>query len=70
MRRLSIAGIIAALALAGCSDDSGVQEGPLPFKSGNVEQLGQMKNQMGDILKNKAHTKRPLAEEKPAEKKQ
>jgi hypothetical protein len=68
MTRLRIAGIIAALALAGCGDDSDVQQGPVPFKSGNVEQLAPMKNQMGEIVKSKAHTKRPLADERPAEK--
>ncbi len=65
MSRLRIAVIVAAFALAGCGDDSGVTEGTVPFKSGNVDQLATLKNQMTENLKNKVHTKRPVAEEKP-----
>jgi hypothetical protein len=75
MRRLRIAGFVAALALAGCGEDTGVTEGTLPFKSGNVDQLAPMKNQMNEIVKAKMHTKRagegkaeaaPTGEAKPS----
>jgi hypothetical protein len=66
MSRLRIAGIVAAFALAGCSEDSGVTEGAVPFKSGNVEQLAPLKNQMTEIAKAKAYTKRPTGEGKAA----
>jgi hypothetical protein len=63
MSRLRIAGIVAAFALAGCGDDSGVSEGTVPFKSGNVDQLNQLKNQMVENMKNKAHMKKSPAED-------
>lgn len=66
MSRLRIAGIVAAFALAGCSDDSGVTEGTVPFQSGNVEQLVPLKQQMTENIKNKAYTKRQAADEKSA----
>jgi hypothetical protein len=66
MSRLRIAGIVAAFALAGCGDDSGVTEGTLPFRSGNVDQLAPLKNQMTEVVKAKAYTKRPAGEGKPA----
>jgi hypothetical protein len=66
MSRLRIAGIVAALALAGCGDDSGVTEGTVPFKSGNVEQVGAMRNQMIEAAKAKTYTKRPVPEGKAA----
>jgi hypothetical protein len=66
MSRLRIAGIVAALGLAGCGEDSGVTEGPVPFKSGNVDQLAPLKNQMTEAVKSKAYTKRPAAESTPA----
>lgn len=65
MSRLRIAGIVAALALAGCSDDSsGVTEGSVPFKSGNVEQLGPLREQMEANIKNRPYTKKQVIEEK------
>jgi hypothetical protein len=64
MSRLRIAGIVAAFALAGCGDDSGVSEGTVPFKSGNVDQLAPLKEQMTENMKNKAYTKRPPVEDK------
>jgi len=66
MSRLRIAGIVAALALAGCGDESGVTEGTVPFKSGNVDQLAPLKNQMTEAVKTKAYTKMPAGEGKPA----
>ena len=66
MSRLRIAGIVAAFALAGCGDDSGVTEGTVPFRSGNVDQLGPLKNQMIEAAKTKAYTKRPTGDGKAA----
>ncbi len=65
MSRLRFAGIVAAFALAGCGDDAGVTEGTVPFKSGNVEQLAPLKNQMTEAARAKAYTKRPAGEGKP-----
>jgi hypothetical protein len=64
MSRLRIAGIVAAFALAGCSEDTGVTEGTVPFQSGNVDQLTPLKNQMIEGMKNKNYMKRPSGEEK------
>jgi hypothetical protein len=64
MSRLRIAGIVAAFALAGCSEETGVTEGTVPFQSGNVDQLAPLKNQMIENMKNKNYMKRPPAEEK------
>jgi hypothetical protein len=64
MSRLRIAGIVAAFALAGCGDESGVTEGTVPFKSGNVDQLNALKNQMSENMKNKTHTKKAPIEDK------
>jgi hypothetical protein len=75
MSRLRIAGIVAAFALAGCNDEPGPTEGPVPFKSGNVEQLIPLKNQMIENMKTKVYAKRspaegtPAGEPKPGEKK-
>jgi len=66
MSRLRIAGIVAAFALAGCGDDSGVTEGTTPFKSGNVEQLAPLKKQMTENIKAKVYSKASPAEGKPA----
>jgi hypothetical protein len=67
MSRLRIAGIVAAFALAGCGDDSsGVAEGTVPFKSGNVEQLAPLKAQIIENVKSKAYTKKSLTEGAPA----
>ncbi|MGO9470649.1 MAG: hypothetical protein ACLQIB_38540 [Isosphaeraceae bacterium] len=67
MSRLRFAGIVAAFALAGCGgEDSGVTEGTVPFKTGNVEQLAPLKNQMTEAAKSKAYLKRPTGESKPA----
>jgi len=66
MSRFRIAGIVAAFALAGCGEDAGVTEGTVPFRSGNVEQLAPLKNQMNEAVKSKAYTKRPSGEGKPA----
>jgi len=66
MSRLRIAGIVAAFALAGCGDDSGVTEGTIPFKSGNVDQLGPMKSQIIENAKNNVYTKKSGDEAKPA----
>jgi len=66
MSRLRIAGIVAAFAVAGCGDDSGVTEGTVPFKTGNVDQLAPLKNQMTEAAKAKAYTKKPAGEGKPA----
>jgi hypothetical protein len=70
MSRLRIAGIVAAFALAGCSEETGgVSEGTVPFKSGNVEQLGPLKEQMTQNIKSKAYTKRSTGEDKSKESK-
>jgi hypothetical protein len=66
MGRLRIAGIAAVLALAGCGEESGVTEGTVPFKTGNVEQLAPMKNRMNETVKSKAYMTKPPAEGKPA----
>jgi hypothetical protein len=66
MSRLRIAGIVAAFAFLGCGDDSGVTEGTVPFKSGNVDQLAPMKNQMIEAAKAKTNTKGSGGEAKPA----
>jgi len=65
MSRLRIAGIVAAFAVAGCGDDSGVTEGTVPFKTGNVDQSAPLKNQMTEAVKAIAYTKRQAGEGKP-----
>jgi len=66
MSRLRFAGAVAALVIAGCGDETGVSEGPVPFKSGNVEQVIPFKDKMTEFAKNKTYTKKSAGEEKPA----
>ena len=72
MRRicLGFAGAILAV-LAGCSD-SGVQDGPIPFKGTSTEPFNAMKNQMAKNVQSQAYATKPAgdtkstAETKPA----
>jgi hypothetical protein len=68
MRRFcwGIAGIILGTALAGCSD-TGVKEGPVPFKGTNTEPYNAMKNQMVKGAQTQAFDKKPSPETNPGQ---
>jgi hypothetical protein len=56
---LGIAGFaLASLALAGCGEDPGIQQGPVPFKSTNTEQFNSLTDQMKKTTQEQAHTKK------------
>jgi hypothetical protein len=67
MRRscLGIVGIVLAAAFAGCSD-TGVQEGPVPFKGTSTEQFNAMKNETQKNVKAQEYAKTPDGDAKPA----
>jgi hypothetical protein len=73
MRQLLFALLAATLAFGavGCGD-SGVQEGPIEYKSGNVDGLGALRDRMAENIKQGTHKKKTVdsktAESKPAEK--
>lgn len=56
MRRLGLGCLFLALACAGCGE-AGPTEGPVEFKSGNIDQLGPLQNQMMENMKNKNYMK-------------
>jgi hypothetical protein len=68
MRRscLGIAGILAAATLAGCSD-TGVQEGPVPFKGTSTDQFNGMTNQMKKNATSQVDAKKAEGDAKPAD---
>jgi hypothetical protein len=63
---LGIAGAALALVLAGCGGDSDVQEGPVEWKSGNVQQLAGLRDQMTANAKRGTYAKKSVGETKPA----
>ena len=56
---LRAAGLVFALSMFGC--DSGVTEGPVPFKKTDAKQFDEMKNQMIGNMKNKSYLYRRAA---------
>ena len=56
---LRAAGLVFALSMFGC--DSGVTEGPVPFKKTDAKQFDEMKNQMIGNMKNKSYLKNKSA---------
>jgi len=74
MRRICLAVLTAALAAAGCGE-SGPTEGTVEFKTGNIDQIGPIQNQMMENMKTKAYLKKgteaapKAAESKAAESK-
>ncbi len=63
MRRLGLGFVLLAASVVGCGE-SGPSEGSVEFKSGNVDQIGPVTNQMMENMKNKAYLKSASAEEK------
>jgi hypothetical protein len=63
---MGIAGATLALVLAGCGGDTNVQEGPVEWKSGNVQQLAGLRDQMTANAKRGTYAKKQVAETKPA----
>jgi hypothetical protein len=59
------AGATLALVLAGCGEDTSVQQGPVEWKSGNVQQLAGLRDQMTANAKRGVYAKKPAAETKP-----
>ena len=57
-------GLVLALTAFGCGD-SGVTEGPVPFKPTDASQFDEMKNQMIGNMKTKAYTKKQPAPAAP-----
>ena len=64
-----IAGIaIAALALAGCGEDPGIQQGTVPFKGTPTEgALDSLKDEMQKNMRSRAYLKRDDESGKPAD---
>jgi hypothetical protein len=49
---------IVTLALAGCGEDPGIQQGPVSFKSTSTEPFHAMSEQMKKITQERIHTKK------------
>jgi hypothetical protein len=68
-RRLppGLAGIaIVALALVGCGEDPGIQQGTVPFKSTGTEPFNALSEQMKKTTRDKLHTKKSEGARDPA----
>jgi hypothetical protein len=62
-----IAGIaIAALALAGCGEDPGIQQGTVPFQSTSTGPFHSLSDQMKKTTRGGLHTKKSEGGGKPA----
>jgi hypothetical protein len=60
--------VLGALALAGCGEDPGIQQGTVPFKGTSTEgALDSLKDEMQKNMRNRPYLKRDDESGKPAD---
>ena len=65
-RSLRIASIVLGLmAVAGCGEDPGIDQGPVDFSGTRTEALGSMKNEMQKNMQNRPYAKEGSEAGKP-----
>jgi hypothetical protein len=61
-----VATALAALALCGCGEDPGIEQGSVPFKKSRSEPYASQIDEMKKVVREQAYVKKSGGERKPA----